>query len=155
MATYKKTILVHGAPVTIDMACPYDGLTQLTFPVYLNHYALSGLPQPYGPINNNNNISVSGIVRPASFQQADPSAYVPYAPSGLARTHIDSAAQGTDGFGFNQVTNYLESNWYQNYWTCPNKHFFIYPSGVGSEYPIGSQVGNISNVPPCPFGNFE
>ena len=151
MSIYYSTQIVNGYPMKITKACPFDGLTNLTFPVYLNHYNASGLVQPYGSVGDNNLIVPSGIVRPAWNPQ--PSGNFRAAPSGLSETFTMGYAMGTDGFGLDQRTYYSEINWYQNYWTCPNGHFFIYPSGIG--YPSTTGMSNISDTPPPAFGNFE
>ena len=153
MALYARRILVHGAPVDTHLACPFDGTTNLKYPSYLNEINGSGLPQPYGPIGDDGLIHVSGIAAPS--WNPDPTGFFRPAPSGLAYSHTMAYANGTDGFGLDVHTNYREVNWYQAYWKCPNGHFFIYPSGVAADMPGGASVGNISEVPPAPFGNFE
>lgn len=153
MSLYKRRILVHGAAVNTHLACPFDGTTDLKYPVYLNKYNPSGLVQPYGPINDNKLVSTNGIVRPR--YNDDPSGYFRPVPSGLQHTYTHAYANGTDGYGRDNYTAFKEGNWYQNYWTCPSGHFFIFPSGVAADMPGGAAVGNNSNTPPSKFGNFE
>jgi hypothetical protein len=153
MGLYKRRILVHGAPVDTTLVCPFDGLSNLSYPVYLNSVNGSGLPQPRGPIGDDSLVHVSGITRPA--WNADPTGYFRAAPSGLARTYTRAYANGTDGFGKDTYTAFSEVNWYQNYWACPSGHHFIFPSGLSSDMPGGAAQGNVSDTVPPAFGNFE
>jgi len=158
MGLYPIRILVHGAPVDTHLACPFDGLTNITFPAYRNKYNASGLVQPIGPIGDRGEIEISGIVRPN--WNPNPSGFHRPAPSGLERDHLyawefGNATSGPGAFGHDGVRNFDEVNWYQAYWTCPSGHFFIYPSGVAADMPAGFQAGMTVNNPPASWGQFE
>jgi hypothetical protein len=153
--------IINGLPMDQVRCCPFDGTTQLAYPVYLNNYNPSGLPQPWGPVNDQGLISVSGITAPA-WGNVDPSGYARPVPSGLQRTfawpafggggmnyEVPNSAgvaaapvpQGT-GTGFDGHTDYMEANWYQNYWGCINGHIFTYPAASGLPLPSGYFYGN-------------
>lgn len=156
MSLRYRTVTVGGANITVRQCCPFDGLTNLTFPVYLNHYNASGLVQPYGSIGDNGTIVVSGIVRPAwNPLPSGATGNFRAAPSGLTHTVTMGYANGTDGFGLDQHTYYKDINYYQNYWTCPSGHFFIYPSGLATDLPVNYATGNVSDTTPMPWSNFE
>lgn len=153
MGLYPIRILVHGAPVDTHLACPFDGLTNLTFPAYLNKINGSGLVQPMGPIGDNSLPVVSGIARPRTPNAAG-NAFHRTAPSGLERDY-ESPADFQRAFGRDGQKRFEEANWYQAYWTCPSGHFFIYPSGVAADMPAGFQAGMTTNRPPASWGQFE
>src|SRR5665213_2135458 len=100
MSLRYRTITVGGIPLTVRQCCPKDGLTNLTYPVYLNKTNASGLVQPYGSVGDNGTIVVSGIVRP-SWNPWPSGAAESFrgAPSGLTHTFTMGYAIGTDGFG--------------------------------------------------------
>ena len=162
--TYYIQQIINGLPQQQIQCCPYDGITELAYPAYLNNYNASGLTQPFGAINDQGLISVSGIAAPITATNGDPSGYIRSAPSGLQRGPLPWPAfagggmnwqepnsagvynpglrQNTTGTGFDGHTDYLEVNWYQPYWLCASGHFFLYPAASGLPTPSGYFQGN-------------
>ncbi len=149
MGFYPLRVTIHGIPFDTHFVCPIDGESNLRFPVYLNSVNPSGLTQPYGPIGDDRLIHPGGIERPADPPSGSGSFFRP-APSGLERDYRYAA---TEGFGRDGYRAFSDINWYEAYWSCPNDHYFIYPSGAN--LPDGALNGNMSdNFNIKPFSNF-
>jgi hypothetical protein len=135
MSEYRLRTIVNGVPTDLLKACPTCDSSNLTYPAYRNKYALKGLTQPNGAVNDQGFIEISGIARPETNDE--PSGYFRPVPSGLQRTYKHPYAN-EGSMGVDTVTYYAEANWYEPYWCCNTCHaFFVNPVPQKSSLPSG------------------
>ena len=144
---FPVVVNIHNTRVSTYKTCPWCNSTNLDYPVYRDYYTGSGLITPQGNVNDSGVIQPLGILRPSMKNEANPSGYARYAPSGLTHTFVNMKVEGTE-----TVHHYEEVAIYMPYWTCNTcQKFFVYPEvatgsivasgwGIGTAYtPSGSQ----------------